>query len=118
MRSSGNPSFTGCGELHGSRVYWIKRGAERRGIKFDLTAEFLWDLYLKQKKKCALSGLEIVFGKMDFPHQTTASLDRIDSSVGYVVDNVQWVHKDVNIMKRTFSQRYFIELCKSVASAN
>lgn len=45
----------------------------------------------------------------------TASLDRIDSSRGYVEGNVQWVHKDVNFMKQALSQERFVELCTLVA---
>lgn len=29
----------------------------------------------------------------------TASLDRIDSSKGYTIDNVWWIHKQLNWMK-------------------
>lgn len=42
------------------------------------------------------------------------SIDRIDSSVGYVEGNMQWVHKDVNRMKQEFSESYFIETCRLV----
>lgn len=44
------------------------------------------------------------------------SLDRIDSKKGYVVGNVQWVHKDINRMKNTFPQDYFIQVCKQIAA--
>jgi hypothetical protein len=43
-----------------------------------------------------------------------ASLDRIDSKKGYVEGNVHWVHKDVNMMKRNFTEEYFINLCETV----
>jgi len=46
----------------------------------------------------------------------TASLDRIDSSKGYVKGNLQWVHKDINMMKNHYNQKYFIEICKKVAT--
>jgi len=47
---------------------------------------------------------------------TTASVDRIDSSIGYVMGNIQWVHKDINKMKSDFSQELFIAWCGLVAS--
>jgi hypothetical protein len=47
--------------------------------------------------------------------ETTASLDRIDSSKGYIEGNLQWVHKDVNIMKMDLSQVEFIDYCVKVA---
>ena len=41
----------------------------------------------------------------------TASLDRIDSSQPYVVTNIQWVHKDVNLMKMDLDEDWFVALC-------
>ena len=46
------------------------------------------------------------------------SLDRIDSLKGYAIDNVQWVHKDINKMKNIHSQPAFINICKLVAMKN
>lgn len=43
-----------------------------------------------------------------------ASLDRIDSSQGYIKGNVQWVHKDINKMKFDLSQDRFLELCNII----
>lgn len=48
----------------------------------------------------------------------TASLDRIDSSRGYEIDNIQWVHKDVNKMKMGLSQNEFIDICKIISKNN
>jgi hypothetical protein len=45
----------------------------------------------------------------------TASLDRINSDLGYVYGNIQWIHKDINKMKNDYEQNYFILLCKKVA---
>lgn len=45
----------------------------------------------------------------------TASLDRIDSSKGYVIGNVQWVHKTINTMKMDLANSEFIKLCQMVA---
>lgn len=111
--------YKGCGELNGH--YWgtIKRRAERRGYNIGLTIEYAWDLYLKQDRKCALSGLPIDFAISNKKSsETSASLDRIDSSKGYVEGNVQWVHKHVNIMKNVYEQEYFIYLCNLISKQN
>ena len=65
---------------------------------------------------CALSGEELSFGVGRM--RGTASLDRIDSSKGYVKGNVQWVHKDVNFMKRTLNQQTFVNWCKKITNNN
>jgi len=46
----------------------------------------------------------------------TASLDRIDSSKGYIEGNVQWVHKMVNMSKQQYTQEEFINMCIAVAN--
>lgn len=115
MTGEGNPAFSGIGELSGSRVYWIKRGAQRRGIEFFVTKEYLWNLFEAQEASCALSGVKLTFGRMRYSYETTASLDRIDSTKGYIEGNLQWVHKDVNKIKRDIGQDYFLELCYRIS---
>ena len=87
---------------------------KRHKVEVSLTIEAAWDLFIKQGKKCALTGIELTFSHKGM--NNTASLDRIDSSKGYELDNVQWVHKHINFMKRDFDQNYFIDLCKKVAN--
>jgi len=110
-----NKVFTGAGEMRGT--YWcrLKKGAERRGIQFDLTINDAWGLYEKQGRLCALTGLPIYFGRVTYNKETTASLDRIDSMKGYTIDNVQWVYQNVNGMKMGFSQEYFVNFCRMIA---
>lgn len=64
-----------------------------------------------QDYKCALTGAPLVVGE-------NASVDRIDSSRGYELGNIQWVTKEVNRMKIDFDQKLFIELCRKVAEYN
>lgn len=106
-----HPNYKGCGDLSLRRFGQFKNGAEKRDLDFNLTIEFLWNLFLKQDKKCAITNLDIELGKTKLEH-STASLDRIDSSRAYTEDNVQWVHKDVNIMKSNYSIEYFLFLCE------
>jgi hypothetical protein len=77
------------------------------------------DLFLKyeqQNKKCALSGEELYFTKFSvrYNRYTNASLDRINSDLPYSLDNIQWVHKKINIMKHTSTDKEFIDWCKKV----
>ena len=93
-------------------VAWFNgklRRAKQRDYEFSITIDYIWDIYIAQDKVCALSGVPIDF-------KGTASLDRIDNSRGYVRENIQIVHKDVNYMKYTYSQDYFIKMCNLVAS--
>ena len=113
---SGNYAWNGIGEINGQTLCHIRNGAKSRGLKYAVTKEFLWALFLKQERKCALSGLPIQFTINK--SEKTASLDRIDSTKGYTKDNVQWIHKDVNLMKNHFDQSHFLGLCKAICEQN
>lgn len=102
--------------LCGSYVCIVKHSAKARNINFDLDNKYIWSVFEQQNGKCALSGLDIKIS--NDPKIKTASLDRIDSNLGYVVGNIQWVHKHVNNMKQHYSQEYFIKICKLVSKNN
>jgi hypothetical protein len=106
-------SFTGYEEIYGSRWGGWKCGAAKRNIPFELTPQEGWDIFVAQQKRCALSGVDIEFGTA-WNKKCTASLDRIDSTKRYTVDNVQWVHKMINVMKRDMTDEQFISWCKLV----
>jgi hypothetical protein len=110
-------NWRGIELLSQSFIGRIIRNAQKRKILFNVTNEYLWQLYQKQNGKCALSGLNIPFGKST-KDSNDASLDRIDSSVGYIEGNIQWVHKDINKMKMELKQNRFIELCKLISNKN
>lgn len=112
-----SPHWAGRGQL--SKRYWtiISRGARVRGFSVGVTIEEVWDLFVKQGGCCALSGLPIQFAESAAQRNNmTASLDRIDSTRGYVAGNIQWVHKDINKMKNSYSQDRFVEVCLAVAA--
>jgi len=90
----------------------------RKVLELSVTKEQAWQLYLDQNKKCKFSGIDIKFPERTKDKSWTASLDRIDSSIGYTLENVQWVHKDINMMKRIYSNDYFITMCKLIAENN
>lgn len=104
-------------EFRDRHMCYLKHSAKKRGHVFQLDKIYLYDLFLSQGRKCALSGMSIKLAKSDKEIRYglgTASLDRIDSDIGYVTGNVQWVHKDINRMKQRFNQQYFVELCSKV----
>ena len=113
-------AWTGYEDISGSHwrdIEYSARNRRGRQISFNITIEEAWDIYVQQNRKCALSGLDIQFSPTGGNRydKTTASLDRIDSSEGYCVDNCQWVHKDINKMKMDLDQDRFIKLCNLVS---
>lgn len=102
-----NSNWRGFGEISSSYFTHIKNGAKLRKINFNIAIQECDEVWKRQKGICALTGL-----KIDIEN---ASVDRIDSKKPYVKDNIQWVLKDLNIMKNRFEEQYFIQMCKLVA---
>lgn len=110
-------NWKGCGDISSKYINSIRARAKKLKIEYNLDIKYLWDLYLQQNKKCAISGVDIVFSETYRSWQDkTASLDRIDSSQGYIIGNVQWLHKDINLMKLDHTQNEFINWCRVVAN--
>lgn len=95
------------GELTLSRYSKIQRSANIRNIPFEVSMEYLWHLFESQKHICAITGNYI-------EHLKNASLDRIDSTRGYIEGNVQWVTYQANVSKHTMSMGQLYNFCKKV----
>lgn len=116
FRGKQSKHWKGCGDIAAAWLSSLKSNAKRRNIKINVTLKHLWGLFCQQNRKCALSGLELTFPKRYRNRGTkgsTASLDRIDSLKG-IKGNVQWLHKDINMMKQRLDQKYFIHLCSLI----
>lgn len=90
--------------------------ANRRNLEHKITAKDVWEKYVKQEGRCALSGVKICFSSKSKKFDGTASIDRIDSDKGYTVDNIQLVHKKINVLKLDKSDTAFIDWCHIVSS--
>jgi hypothetical protein len=118
-RGFNHKSWKGCGELSSDLFTTIKINARDRNLEFTIDIEYLWNLFLQQDRKCALSNLPIHLNeKCDEKKYKTATLDRIDSNNGYIINNVQWLHRDINKMKSNFPEEYLIKMCELVYMNN
>jgi hypothetical protein len=123
-KGSDNPNWKGYGEISSSSWSRIIKGAKNdrsREIEFDITIKQGWELFFKQNRLCALTGLPIKFPSRSRCYgaaDSSASLDRIDSTKGYTIDNIQWVHKIVNLMKCDLDQDQFIRWCRRISDYN
>ena len=85
----------------------LRRSAEKRGYVFEVSIEYLWNLFQEQKQICAITGDYI-------PNIKEASLDRIDSSKGYIPGNVQWVTQQANLSKHVMTMEQLYKFCRKV----
>lgn len=100
-----------CQRIHAST---ITHGAMLGRINA-ITPYHIAHAYLQQNGLCKLSGVRLEFeggkGRQNF-HK--ASVDRIDSTVGYTPNNIQLVCWGVNKMKQDMTQTEFLTFCRLI----
>lgn len=95
------------------------RGDASRVIEVDL--DYVYSIGSSQNFQCALTGADLEFtrggqkwlGKWCNPYSCT--IDRIDSTKGYVKGNIQLITWKANCLKQHLPDDEFIEFCKEVA---
>lgn len=106
----------GYEDISGAFFYRLKNNAKLRNIEVGIKIEDIWDKYIEQNKKCYLSNEDIVFAEKNFP--ASASVDRIDSNLGYTKDNIAICLMQINRMKSTYSKYEFIDICGLISNFN
>ena len=94
------------------------RNTKKRFKDFNLSLEYLKQLWEKQKGICPYTGIKLQLAEYKTNHNNpiyTASLDRIDSSKGYIIGNVQFISTAINYMKNNMSHKDTIILCNIIA---
>lgn len=122
-RIQGIKNRKGTKNITGEHLASIRHSAKKRGLEFSVSHEYIQSLLESQNFKCALSGLTLIMDisnsrRLKNDRLNTGSLDRIDSSKGYVEGNIQWVHKDLNWMKQDYTQEEFINYCLAVVKTH
>lgn len=94
----------------------LKIGAETRGLEMKIGYAEIWDTFILQNRKCALTGWDITFAKTH--HKNTASVDRIDSRLGYTKNNIQIVHKLINVLKQNYDEEFLFRVAEAIYRHN
>lgn len=89
---------------------------QRKNLKFNLDLNYLEELYKNQKGKCAISKINMsnIAGKGHI--DTNISIDRIDSTKGYIKGNVHLVCYIINRMKTDLELKDFKSYCRKVSN--
>lgn len=84
-----------------------KYRAKKKGIDFDITRDYIIEVWNSQDGRCAITKEKFQLDCTDRYSTNSAHLDRIDSSKGYIKGNIQWIIGWVNIMKNNYTMEEF-----------
>lgn len=107
----------GSKDLNGllyERFHGLKDRSNKKNIDCNVDLQYLHELWDKQKGLCALSGIPMTYYFDSGRVPTNLSVDRIDSSLGYIKGNIQLVCMAVNQMKSDLTVEQLKYFCKSI----
>jgi hypothetical protein len=96
-----------------SYIAYLKSKAIKRKNSC-ISVDELEDIWNKQNGKCALTGwdMTMILGKGNIA--TNASIDRINSNLGYIENNVQFVCRSVNVFKSNATEELLYKMCEAI----
>lgn len=132
----GNPNSCGCksraynyverrnklGEDYPFYILFKKclKRAKKTNLEITITASDLKHQYDMQNGKCFYTHQEIIlplsFTSKSSDISNLVSVDRTDSSKGYIVGNIQLTTKTINILKLNYTHEEFLDICHTIAS--
>jgi hypothetical protein len=79
----------------------------------DITTDFIFQMWVEQDARCALSGIKMTWGGGKL-QPNTLSMDRIDPLKGYFVDNVRLVCHSVNMFRGQMNDAELLNFAESI----
>lgn len=96
------------------RFLGAKDRAQKANIPFNITLNYIEQLWVFQKGKCALSGLDMTYELKKGRIPTNVSIDKIDKDKGYTIGNIQLVCMACNQIKSDLSDKEMYNFCKKI----
>jgi hypothetical protein len=93
------------------------RRIRNRDKVYNITVEYLKEIWDNQNGTCPYTGVKLIlkdFSNKKIDPLFLASVDRIDSNKGYIIENIQWVSAPVNYLKSNLTHTQVIEMCKKI----
>lgn len=95
------------------RLPRIKNRCIKKHLAFDIDVDFLKQVYKNQGGKCYYTG-DIM--SLSTNNDLTLSVDRIDSSRGYIKGNIVLCSKITNLMKNDIPVEKFFIFCRKIST--
>lgn len=97
----------------------IKIRQKEKNVECAITLDDLLTQWESQKGRCVYTGVELKHksnrkNEDCWSYNTTASLDRIDSKMGYIKGNIQFISVSANHAKNKMTHQEMIDFCKII----
>lgn len=86
-----------------AKLQGVRQRCKQKKIPCDITAQYLYDMYIEQKGKCFYSDSEMFLGNDMCKRQTSLSVDRVDPNKGYTMGNIVLCTDRMNSIKNNLN---------------
>ena len=94
-------------------VLSLKGRAKQRGLAFDLTPEYVKQLWNECGGICPMTGVPML--KKSYVNDPfSMSVDRLDPKKGYIKGNVRLISRWYNIARSNWGDKFVLEMCQRV----
>ena len=100
------------------RWHGVKDRAKKKGLIMNFEWIYLKELWIKQNGLCVITGLPMTYTMCCGRVSTNVSVDRIDSTKGYIKENIQLICMAVNQMKSDLSLSELFFFCSKILKNN
>ncbi len=94
-----------------NRFKRVRNGSKERDLKFSLKFKNIVDMYNNQNGLCYYTGIKM---SLEMGNDDVVSIDRIDSSKDYTLDNIVLCSAQINKMKLDLANDRFFNYCKLI----
>ena len=109
-------SVLGSDAFFTDRLSTLRLRAKEKSFDFNLTKQYLKDIYPKDNK-CPALGIEFKIGT-EGGRATSPSVDRIDNSKGYIKGNIIWVSSLANMIMTSATPQQVLDVGKFFKNQN
>lgn len=96
------------------RFLGARSRALNSNIEFNITFEYIKELWNEQKGICALSNVPMTYLLREGRTPTNVSIDKIDRTKGYIKGNIQLVCMACNQIKSDLTEEEMYNFCKKI----
>lgn len=108
-----------CKDRQQARIFVFIARLNRHGVRQrgytsgNINALDIWKIALKQRLRCAISGIQLTRSNMSIDHIKPLSKGGFDE-----IGNIQLVDKRINEMKNDMDLKELVGICRNIAETN
>lgn len=97
-----------------NRIHGVYQRSKDKNLECNIDLEYIKNLWIFQNGRCAISSINMTYTLDEGRSFSNVSIDRINSNLGYIKENIQLVCMSINQLKSDFDMETVYLICNSI----